>query len=252
MHTDWMGDDLRAFDGWFNLNEWPSAPCPVCKVGDLHPSEGSVTTVTTTSYDWHIDDDEWEPDWENGFFHGILYCGRSACREKVIVSGEYRVTEIASWDYSPELRLRFAIPAFPLIIAPARTPEAVTEGIDAASRIVWTDPGGAANGLRRAVEAILDDQKVRKFQVSNHKRRRLNTHQRIDLLEAKQPVAATSLEAVKWLGNEGSHSSTVLTSSHCIEGAEYLNHALRILYDKTDATLIKKARAINKAKGRVQ
>jgi Domain of unknown function (DUF4145) len=246
-----MADDLRAFDGWFNLNAWPSAPCPVCKVGDLHPSKGSVTKVTTTSYDWHRDDDGWEPDWEHGFFHGILYCGRSACREKVIVSGEYRVTETVHWEYVSELRLRFAIPAFPLIIPPASSPEAALEGIDAASRIIWTDPAGAANGLRRAVEAILDDQKVRKTKITGHKRRRLSTHQRIDILEAKQPVAATSLEAVKWLGNEGSHSSSVLTSSHCIESAEYLNHALRILYE-ADAALIKKAKEINKARGLVR
>lgn len=252
VHTHWMADDLRAFDGWFNLNEWPSAPCPVCKLGDLHPSQGSVTTVTTTSYDWHRDDEEWEPDWKHGFFYGILHCGRSVCREKVIVSGEYQVTEKGSWEYVDELRLRFAIPAFPLIIPPVGMPEAVLEGIDAASRSVWADPAGAANGLRRAVEAVLDDQKVHKTQIIGHKRRRLSTHRRIDLLEAKQPVAATSLEAVKWLGNEGSHQSGVLTSSHCIESAEYLNHALRILYDKTDAALLKKAKEINKAKGLVQ
>jgi len=253
VHTHWMADDLRTFDGWFNLNQWPSAPCPVCKLGDLHPSKESVPTVTTTSYDWHKDDEDWEPDWEHGFFYGILYCGRSVCREKVIVSGEYRVTEKIPWEeYVGELRLRFAIPAFPLIIPPVSTPEAVLEGIDAASRIVWTDPAGAANGLRRAVEAVLDDQKLRKTQIIRHKRRRLSPHQRIDLLKAKQPVAATSLEAVKWLGNEGSHLSAALTSSHCIESAEYLNHALKVLYDKTDAALIRKAKEINKARGLVR
>ena len=81
---------------------------------------------------------------------------------------------------------------------------------------------------------------------------RLSAHKRIDLLKTKQPVAATSLEAVKWLGNEGSHSSAVLTSSHCIESARYLNHALRVLCDKTDVALIKKAKVINKAKGLVR
>lgn len=248
-----MADDLRVFDGWFKADEWPSAPCPVCKLGDLHPSKGSVTTVTTTIYDWHKDDQEWEPEWESGFFHGILYCGRSACREKIIVSGEYRVTAIITWqEYVKELRLRFAIPALPLIIPPANTPESLLEGIDAASRTVWTDPAGAANGLRRTVEAILDNQKIRKTKIVGNKRRRLTAHQRIGLLKANHPVAATSLEAVKWLGNEGSHSSGLLTASDCIESAEYLGHALRVLYDRTDAELIKKAKKINKAKGVVR
>ena len=253
VHTRQMADDLRAFDSWFDLNEWPSGPCPVCKLGDLHPSAGSITTVTTTSYDWHEDDEAWEPEWKHGFFHGILYCGRSACREKVIVSGEYRVTMIKLWEkYIDELRLRFAIPALPLVIPPANTPKAALEGIEAASRIVWTDPAGAANGLRRAVEAVLDDQKVHKTQTIRHRRFRLSPHQRINRLKARQPVAAASLEAVKWLGNEGSHSSAALTSSHCIESAQYLNHALQILYDKTEADLIKNAKAINKAKGLVR
>jgi Domain of unknown function (DUF4145) len=253
VHTRQMADDLRGFDGWFDVNEWPSAPCPVCKLGDLHPHQGSVKTVTTTSYDRHEHDDGWEPEWKHGFFYGILFCGRSACREKVIVSGEYRVTMKRIWEeYIDELRLRFAIPALPLVIPPTNTPNAVLEGIDAASRIVWTDPAGAANGLRRAVEAVLDNQKVRKTQTVGHKRVRLPPHQRIRLLKAQQPVAAASLEAVKWLGNEGSHSSAVLTSSHCIESAEYLNHALRILYDKTDAALVKNVEAINKARGLVR
>jgi hypothetical protein len=115
--------------------------------------------VTTTSYNWHQHDEEWEPDWKYGFFYGILYRGRSACREKVIVSGDYRVTMKKLWEeYIDELHLRFAIPALPLVIPPVNTPKAVLEGIDAASRIIWADPAGAANGLRRAVEAVLDDQ----------------------------------------------------------------------------------------------
>ncbi len=83
----------------------------------------------------------------------------------------------------------------------------------------------------------------------NGKRRTLSTHERIAALKAKQPVAATSLEAVKWVGNQGSHASFQLTATDCVESALYLDHALRVLYDTSDAEIIKKAKAVNRAKG---
>jgi Domain of unknown function (DUF4145) len=250
-----VADNLRAFDGWFDADQWPSAPCPACKLGDLHPVGNSITTVTTANYDRHQRDEDWEPDWKHGYFYGILYCARPACDEKVIVSGAYRVsmTTTPRWygdDYEDQLRLRYAIPALPLAIPPAKTPETVMEGIVAASRVVWTDPAGAANGLRRSVEALLNHQKVNKTGKNRHgKRYWLSTHQRIVEFRKRNPLAATSLEAVKWLGNEGSHGALSLTSSDCVESAEYLDHALRLLYDNADAELVKKAKAINKAKG---
>lgn len=245
-----MADDLRAFDGWFYAGQWPSAPCPVCKLGDLQDRKDSIQTVTTTSYDRNIDDDAWEPDWEHGFFHGVLYCGRSACKEKMVVSGEYRMNECRkAYEYHQQFRLRYAIPAIPLAAPPANTPKVIVDEIERASSIVWADPAGAANALRRAVEALLNHQGVNKTKVVKGKRKYMSAHERIGLFKSKQPIAADSMEAVKWLGNAGSHDSTILTSSHCVESAEYLNHALKLLYDKSDAELAKRVKAVNKAKG---
>lgn len=245
-----MPDDLRSFDAWFYASQWPSALCPVCKKGDLQPKKESIKQVTTANYDQHRDDDGWEPDWEHGFFHGVLYCGRPQCSEKVIVSGQFRVKEIGWYEYGNMLRLRYAIPAFPLAVPPSKTPQAVLSRLEEASRIVWTDPSAAANGLRRCVEALLNHQKVRKTFIDRRgKRVRLSTHDRIREFKAIQPSASEALEAVKWVGNQGSHSSSVLTSSDCIQSAEHLEHALRILFDTKDVELARRARAINKAKG---
>jgi hypothetical protein len=62
--------------------------------------------------------------------------------------------------------------------------------------------------------------------------------------------AATTLEAVMRIGHKGSHFGSELTSSDCVESAEYLGYALRLLYDTTDAELLQRAEAISKAKGR--
>jgi len=242
--------DLRAFDAWFEERRWPSAPCPQCKLGDLHPTSDSIVLESTADSIRHGDHPNWEPEWIFGFFHGALYCARPVCREIVIVSGQFRVEMGSDGNYQNEIRLRYAIPALPLAIPPPNTPPAVVAGLEEASRVVWTDPLSAANGLRRCVEALLDHEKVPKTQLTKQrKRKHLATHVRIGVLKVKQPLVATSLEAVKWVGNQGSHGSSSLTSSDCVESAQYLDHALRVLYDTTDAELVKKARAINKAKG---
>ncbi len=53
---------------------------------------------------------------------------------------------------------------------------------------------------------------------------------------------------MKWVGNQGSHGDPI-TASDVIESAEYLDHALRTLYDTRDADLARKARAVNKERG---
>lgn len=207
-------------------------------------------TVTSRASDDVRDDPRWEPEWISGFFHGVLYCGRNACREKVVVTGDYFVDSNDYGEPTGFLRLCFAIPALPLATPPKGTPASVLERIDDASRVVWADPASAANGLRRAVEALLDEQKVNKTKLTKAgKRVPQSTHERIIAFKTKQPTAAASLEAVKWVGNQGSHGSSTLTATDCIESAEFLDHALRVLYDTSDAELVRRAAAVNKRKG---
>jgi hypothetical protein len=54
---------------------------------------------------------------------------------------------------------------------------------------------------------------------------------------------------LKWVGNQGSHGGDLMTVSNVVESAEYLDHALRRLYDRTDELIARKAAAVNKRKG---
>ncbi len=116
--------------------------------------------------------------------------------------------------------------------------------------VAWCgpDPGSAANGLRRAVEAVLDHQKVRKTVAKKAGGRRpLSTHERIKEFQKTDPEAGDALEAVKWAGNQGSHGDE-MTASMVIESAEYLDHALRKLYDRREAELSRRIAEVNKRK----
>lgn len=246
-----MNTDLQAFDGWFKDNEWPAAPCPVCKLGQLAPAgDDAVQTVKSAASDRARDHPDWDPEWINGYFHGVLRCNRPGCKETCVVTGEYKVAYSAHGEYDELLRLRHALPPLPLVVTPKDTPVDVEARLTEASYVIWDDPASSANALRRCVEAILDDQNVNKTVLTKKRtRQRLTTQQRIVLLKSVDPLAAASLEAVKWVGNQGSHGSVSLTATDCIESAEYLAHALRLLYDKTDDEIARRVKAVNRSKG---
>ena len=56
------------------------------------------------------------------------------------------------------------------------------------------------------------------------------------------------LLAVKWIGNNGSHSDSI-SIQEALDGAELFSHALGLLYDTKASKLKKKALKINASKG---
>ena len=77
----------------------------------------------------------------------------------------------------------------------------------------------------------------------------MNTHDRIEALQTKEPEVAATLEAVKWIGNACSHTQT-LSIQDVLEGAALLERALRQIYDTSDEELARLAKQINKRRGR--
>lgn len=248
-----MAQDLKLLDQWVTKGEWPHVACPSCGDGSLaiEKFEDAETAASRNARDHEA----WEPEWISGTFTGTLKCARSACAEPVVVAGDMKVdmrtAANGAWygEYDEFYRLRFAWPALTLVETPAATPNEVTSAIMAASACLWVDPNSAANRLRFAIELLLTQQKVKRFAVTrNGKRARLTTHARITEFKISNQLAGEALEAVKWIGNSGSHDAE-LASADVIDGAEMLGYALRLIYDRTDANIQKRIRAVNRAKG---
>lgn len=111
------------------------------------------------------------------------------------------------------------------------------------------NPDAAANQLRQAVESLLTARGERRYTTTKAgKRKRLTTHERIESFRKREPQVSDVLEAVKWIGNAGSHDDA-LTVGQVAEGAGYLALALRLLYDRTEAALLASAQAVNKRRG---
>jgi len=245
-----MAHVLEPLADWFVEEDWPHLPCPTCAKGHLTPTVENSDSGSSKRLRAH---EAWEPDWIEGTFHGTLECTNLSCRDSIAVGGDMRVNEAPSRDWSvrftTEYRVRFIYPPLELVRLPSRTPETVRERVVAASLVLWAEPNSAANRLRAAVEELLTAQRIRKTQ--NRKRgspvRYLPTQQRIELLKAKRPEVADALEAVKWIGNEGSHD-LALSPTEVLAGAQLLQHALELLYDKTHEELTRMAKQINKRK----
>jgi hypothetical protein len=244
-----VAEDIRALAGWVREGRWPYVECPTCRIGALIPDflKGTASPRSLHDYDQNHDGSL-----INGHFHGVLKCTFSQCEERVTVAGDYDVDFDADdegytrpFDF---FKLRYAAPPLDVLVPPVGTPEAVVQAIKSAGRIVWIDPGAAANRLRVAIEELLTDYGMRRTKIVNHKRVRLSTHAQIEEFKRYELLVGDTLEAVKWIGNAGSHEQD-LTAKDVIDGAEILGYALRLLYDKSDEQMERRIRAVNKRKG---
>jgi hypothetical protein len=248
-----MAPQLRAVLAGFQKDAWPSLMCPYCSAAALAAEWTEVRPTEKSRSDQAHD--SWEPDWIEGSFVTRLRCASSSCKEATLVIGEMRVKPVMhglSWhgEYDEFLTPRYFYPSLRVpATLPPKVPPGVVDLLEKAVAVIWQDPNAAANRLRAAIEAILDQKRVRKtVPKTNGGRRSLSTHGRIKEFGEAQPAAGQLLEAVKWIGNEGSHSEK-LTGEDVLEAMEILVHALLLLYDDRPRAVARRAAEINRRRG---
>lgn len=87
-------DDLRVLAEKFTEGRWPDMLCPTCTKGALTPvdTRPMEQVESAESFEAH-DDENWDPGWINGTFHGELRCNRRGCGDSVLVVGTYSCVE---------------------------------------------------------------------------------------------------------------------------------------------------------------
>ncbi|MGY3056101.1 hypothetical protein ACVWZD_001621 [Streptomyces sp. TE3672] len=252
--------DLRVIAAGFSndIEEWPNIPCPTCAGGTLVPmADTFVTEEAAMSKKWQSESASgWEPSWIYGGFHCILRCGKSTC-DLVRVVGEMRVVEDVDdrghWygNWLTHLTPTFFHPALPLVQRHDAAPRSVLDRVEAGAAVIWVDPSSAANRLRSAVEALLDDQGIPRKGHSNKGPYDVKLHQRIENFKKEKPGfsdSADALLAAKWIGNVGSHEDG-LKIPDVLNGAELLDFALMEIYDTSRDAVKKMAAEITARKG---
>lgn len=228
----------------------PPWPCPTCRRGNLALLTGTWRddeTVQSKRLRKHAD---WDPEWIQYAFSAQLQCKNESCGETVELVGRGSIEP----DADENGVMSFVDSFRPLLMHPMpeifRIPEGAHIELKVALRAsfqsFWSDPAGAANSMRIALERLLDSLGFSYRDVTKNGRRKpVNLHQRLERMRVKYPDAATQLMALKWLGNTGSHSIRV-NRYDVLDGYEVLEECLAELVDARSKRVAELAARLSK------
>ena len=183
----------------------------------------------------------------------ILKCNDDDCCEPVAVGGDVHLEE----QYDPNngqnwenvLTPRFVHPAPDFFPIPKETPDIVAGEIRRAFSLAWCDPAASVNRIRASVELLLDHLRIpRSRKKKTGKMEKLSLHRRIQVYKKKQPDIGEAFEAIKWVGNEGSHPGE-LEREDLFDDLDILRHVLEELFEKKKERISKMVREINRKRG---
>lgn len=245
-----MNRDLwsRSFD---RLPRWT---CPRCRHGLLQPL-ANYPHVEETEYSKEEQKlPESEPDWTAERFVALLKCDVAHCGEIVAVGGN-RVAELFQDDearvqnWESALVPLFVRPAPHIIPVSKELPELCSAHLRKAFELYWLDKAACANRLRIFVERLMDH-----FQVppegkgQKKKKHHLDLFERIAEFDAMKPGHKDALDALRYVGNYGSHKGQADIEA-LLDCFELLEDALAELIDNKKAVLAAKAQRLIKNKG---
>jgi Domain of unknown function (DUF4145) len=244
----------------FTVNSAPDWTCPTCQIAPLRIRKGSFIKDER----WHSRDhshDAWEPEWIEYVYTCMLQCSNDKCKEVVSSCGtgslDWSVGENEEGEpeqvYEDYFRPKYFEPHLKLMKFPKDCPESVTKPLEDSFGLFFVSPPAASNNVRMAMEALLTELKIRRFNLVNGKRRFISLHQRIALLPPKYSHLKDLILAIKWLGNAGSHDGAAEVSlDDVMDSYELTEHILQEIYASKASKLKAMATRVNKKKGPVK
>ncbi|MBL4807548.1 MAG: DUF4145 domain-containing protein [Rhodobacteraceae bacterium] len=244
-----------------SISEMEKWPCPSCKNGTLGITKDKISDVETGASLVDQKRPTWEPGWVRGRFSAMMKC--ADCGEVVVVSGDSSVSEFGHpddltgeeyYDAFTVFTVKYIYPAPPIFLIPDKCSKATRRELEKAFSQFWSDTSACANNMRCAVEAIMNDLKMRKKRKTKAgKFEILTLHKRIEEFKVKNLDAGKLLLGVKWLGNGGSHTSdTSFTRSEILDGFEVLEGAIDRIYVQSDQRLNMLAKRMTAKRGTPQ
>jgi hypothetical protein len=248
----------KSIKKYFTKKIFSEFICPTCN-NKLTFLEKEFIQYNTRKTEQLLNSDHYdELDLEKKFV-GFLKCNK--CGEKITIIGnvflepdnDYDETDgTCSTIYYPIYEPLFFNPPVLLFNIPENCPLQIKKILLDSFNLFWSDYSAASNKIRSLLDKLLDNLKIRKTKITkNHKRKKLTLHERILLLKEtsnkEYRELADILLAIKWLGNEGSHNTSI-TFETIYKTFEILELAIKKLYDNTEKILLKEVKKINKKK----
>lgn len=249
--------DRRTLKLPFTVEAPPDWICPTCCKAPLRIKPDTFS-VEEQRYSRDHSPPVWEPAWIKYVYSCLMVCSNDRCKEVVASSGIGSVDyvwhqedeEVPEGTYTDFFRPKFFQPHLKFFPLPTDCPESVVKPLEESFTLFFSAPAAALHNVRIAIECLLTELKIRRFDSSRGGRRFVSLHQRIELLPQKYEVLKDLILAIKWLGNAGSHEGAAeVTMDDVIDSYELMEHILQEVYAPKLTKLHKLAKKVNKKKG---
>lgn len=258
-----MKDSRKIWLNPFQEGSFPNWTCPNCQTGSLRPVDKTFhywesAASHEAGKSWLIasqikydDNSILGMELAKYRYSALLKCNK--CSECVSSCGSGEALE----DYYPDLNdtvllnyfsPKYFYPAIDIFPVHEKCPQKIKSQIKESFKLFFADPPAAANYVRKAIDEILTNKKVKRFVINKNKKRvTINLHDRIVAFEKINFGVAQKLFAIKWLGNEGSHTDKI-TKNDVLDAYEILEFVVDDLYVGYKKSIEKKILKINKTK----
>lgn len=249
--------DRVAYKQKFSDRHTPEWHCPACKRGQLALQPKSLIFQETLESLAEQNYEGWEPEWVSYVFSCMFVCSNAGCQEHVACSGRGNLERADYQDedgWHEETTAYFTPlyfqPSLILMDIPDNCALDVSKHLHQSFELFFASPAAALNCARGAIEALLTDLGVPTIEKNKSGGdKRINLHQRIELLPTAQQDVKDILLATKWLGNAGSHDGEAPVIDDVLDAYSLLEHALSEIYINKRGALKALAKRVNSLKG---
>jgi hypothetical protein len=228
----------------------PTWPCPNCGSHSLSCTKDQFQK----SYQTPIDQNHpnFDPEWIEYVFSMNLKCSVTKCSSHVMcvgyggVSQEYLHDGSGDWDWFDSFAVTFFEPPLQIFVPPKKTPLDVKNSLKTSFSTFFSSPSTSLTHLRSSLEVLLSEMEVPSV---NGKGRFFKLEERIKLLPEEFREIIEPANAIRWLGNDGTHAGYQVRKSDVLDGYRIFEHILKELYPEQNAPIEELVKRINDAKG---
>lgn len=237
-------------NGYFDIDSLTDFVCPECNIGLLEAKKENIKEFEHKEYNKRLSqDDDYEMHMFRNDFCGFLQCNNFTCSEKIVVAGEILLEEIITYElkiikkYSPTHFGRSPH----IIEISGEYPEKIKLILLESFSLFWLNKSSCANRVRMCIEKVMDEFGVKKHDKNNDI---MSLHNRIELFAKDNKDLKEIILAIKWIGNEGSHSS--VNVENLLDGYWLADYMLKKLFKKEEKSKseIELSKEINEVRGR--
>ena len=247
--------------GYFSFGNIPRFPCPRCGRGQLRIVKDTLIKKLPAwiralpdgpQHDEHGHEilnqcSIFENSREEFIASFFLQCDIEFCEEVVVLSGLLK-WEIEYDDSDPSDIQQYDVecfhptsfyPTVHLFKVPEKTPEKVKNELINSFSLFWISAPACGNAIRVAVERLMDEKNIPVTKCSaKGKEIALTLHERIEKFGEDFKELSDLLFAIKWIGNDASHTSD-LYHSDVVLAYELFERCLVELFEESKIERLK-------------